>query len=112
MQYFNEKKSLQETLAKYLIIYPVLLILGLFDLFISLIIPCKYQDKRLPKKDAILTKQSNQTDPNSAYRSTMPCEFFVEDSDNIYDEFVKSVNKFANFNTLGVRYVIVAKLIF
>jgi hypothetical protein len=85
------------------LIYPLLVVLGFFDLLISLLIPYKYEDKRLPKKEARLTKQSNQADPTSPYRSTLACDFFVEDSHNIYDEFVMSVHKFANFNTLGVR---------
>lgn len=99
----NTGMFLYETAAKFFLIYPFLFILGLFDFIISLVVPGKYKDPKLPHKNTILSRLTDKRDPTSSYKSVQQCEFIVEDDENLYSEFVKSVNKFANFNTLGVR---------
>lgn len=98
-----KRKFCRDLLAKVFLIYPFLFILGLIDFILSLIIPYKYEDDKLPHKKAVLTELSDKTDPTSPYRSTLQGDFTVNQDDNIYNEFVKSVYKYANFNTLGVR---------
>lgn len=99
----SERKYCLELLVKYLVIYPFLGLVGIFDLFLTLLLPCKYEDPKLPKKTTRLSKQENKNDPGSPYKSTIKDELNVETGDSIYKEFVNSVDKFANFNTLGVR---------
>ncbi len=62
-------------------------------------------DWHLVDNKTVLTVQTDKYDPTSSYKSTLPNDLVVQETDNIYDEFVKSVNKFTNFNTLGVRYL-------
>ncbi len=103
MAYIRNRRS-AIVLAKLFLIYPFLFILGLLDLLVYLITSGKHlNDPQLPDKNSVLTRLTDKSDPTSAYKSTLPNDIEVKNSDNIYDEFVKSVNKFANFNTLGVR---------
>ena len=98
-----KRKFCRDLIAKIIFIYPFLFILGLIDFVINLIIPYKYEDPKLPRKKAVLAELSDKEDPTSPYRSTLFDDLTVKDDDNIYNEFVKSVYKYANFNTLGVR---------
>lgn len=99
----RHKLAIRNFAAKCFLIYPFLTILGFVDFFISLLLPYKYKDPKLPNKHEELTVLSDKNDPSSAYRSKSPCDFSVGNDDNIYNEFAKSVYKYANFNTLGVR---------
>jgi long-chain acyl-CoA synthetase len=89
----------------YVVIFPFLHLIGFFDFIIGLILPYKYEDTNLPHKKTCLTKQTDETDPKSPYRSALfddlvSCD---EPEANIYDEFKSKCKQYADIETLGVR---------
>jgi long-chain acyl-CoA synthetase len=99
----NKNKT---SILTYVIVYPLLFILGLIDYVISLFIPLN-RDKTLPHKDTILS-QNSKNDPSSPYRSTLFKELITETDENanLYDEFNKSAQKYAELRTMGVRQLL------
>lgn len=94
------------TLLKYFVIYPLLFVVEILDIFVGLFVHNPF--KNLPKKPpfSILV---DKTEPNSyTYRSVLSKELFkiTDPKANIYQEFLESVGKYTNLNILGVREVI------
>jgi hypothetical protein len=96
-------ESVRNLLAKYVLIYPFLMLIGIFDFVLGTLSSYKYGDKRLPNKNAVLTKVVHKQDSMTAYKSVFECDLNISNEDNIYGEFVKSVQNYSRFNTLGVR---------
>jgi long-chain acyl-CoA synthetase len=99
----NKNKT---SILTYVIVYPLLFIIGIIDYIISLFVPLN-RDKSLPHKDTILSK-NDKNDPSSPYRSTLFKELIAETDPNanLYDEFNKSAQKYAELRTLGVRQLL------
>jgi len=98
----------KEFVARYLVIHPFLIVVGLLDFLIGLVIPYKYDDVDLPNKDAILSEITDKTDPNSPYRSTLTPDLIRLDNpdNNLYNEFAAAAKKYWYNQTLGVREVL------
>lgn len=90
---------------KYFIIYPFLYLVGFLDLIIGLILPYKYEDNKLPDKNAVLSKLVDETDPKSPYRSTLFNDLIkVENKNaNLFEELTKCVKLYHDTLTMGVR---------
>lgn len=102
------KKKIGRFLALYFVIYPFLFLVGIIDFIGSLLLPYKYEDDTLPDKNAILSEQTDKTDPKSAFRSTMATDLLKVDdvNANLYDEFANNYKKFGDMKTMGVREVL------
>lgn len=98
-------ESTREKLAKWLLIYPFLFVVGTLDFLIGLVVPFKYRDPSLPPKQKALSRITDPLDPNSAYRSVLGTELIEHKDEDIclYDEFKASVSKYRRFKTLGTR---------
>lgn len=101
-------RSLRENLARWLLIYPFLFVVGTIDFLIGCVVPFKYRDPNLPPKDTVLSRSTNPADPNSPYRSILGDQL-IEHTDPhvcLYDEFQASCQKFKKMKTLGTREII------
>jgi long-chain acyl-CoA synthetase len=99
-----------ENIAHTLIIYPFLFLIDIIDHIIGIFLPYNNRNKHIyPDKNAVLSKQIDDSDPNSPWRSTLTHDLFhIENVDaNIYDEFLNNYKKFshADVKTLGIREV-------
>jgi len=87
---------------------PFLQFVGFFDFLIGLVVPYKFDDHDLPDKNTVLTKISDETNPESPFRSTLSPDLVrLENKDtNIYKEFAAAAKKYWYNQTLGVREVL------
>lgn len=98
-----------QLVGKYLLIYPFLFIIGILDFLVGLVARNKYDKyKEFPDKNSVLSSLTNNNDPYSPYRSTLSTDLFrIDDNDiNLYSEFLKAVDQFADMKTMGVREII------
>lgn len=101
-------KQKRRFIALYFVIYPFLFLVYLIDLVISLFVSNEHLDKNLPGKDSLHSRLVDETDPSSAYRSTvgggpgnlLRCE---DPHDNLYKQLKSSCNRYFSSPTLGVR---------
>ena len=99
------KSSIQngkQLLARWLLIQPFLFIISWLDYVIGLVMPPN-EDPKLPHKSAILSRRTNP-DSTQSYRSVQECDVFLNDDDNIYEEFERSAHKYSKLKTFGTRY--------
>lgn len=104
----TKPQLIRRSLGKYVIIYPFLYLVGFIDFVLGLILPYKYEDNKLPEKDAILAHLTDSSDPTSPYRSNLfPDLIKVEDKNaNLFDELSKCSKMYNDLDTMGVRELI------
>jgi long-chain acyl-CoA synthetase len=104
----QENHSLRESLARWLLIYPFLFVVGTIDFLIGCVVPFKYRDPSLPPKNTVLSRSTNPADPGSPYRSILGDQLIEHTDPNVclYDEFQASCIKYKKLKTLGTREII------
>ena len=92
----------------YLVVYPLIFIIGAIDFLIGLFKKNKTKDPYLPTKDAVLSKRVDSKDPYSPHRSTLSSELFrvTDPNTNLFENFKKAATKYADSNAFGVRELI------
>lgn len=81
---------------------PFLQFVGILDFFVGLVLPYKFDDVDLPDKNTILSKISDENDPESPFRSTLTKSLVrLENKDtNIYKEFAAAAKKYWYFKLI------------
>ena len=97
----QENHSLRESLARWLLIYPFLFVVGTIDFLIGCVVPFKYRDPSLPPKNTVLSRSTNPADPGSPYRSILGDQLIEHTDPNVclYDEFQASCIKYKKLKT-------------
>jgi long-chain acyl-CoA synthetase len=95
-------------LVKYLVIYPFLSFIGIFDFFIGLLLPYKYEDNALPDKKAVLSRQVDPSDPSSGFRSSLYSDLIRTETKetSLYSKLAESVKVHHSWKTMGVREIL------
>jgi long-chain acyl-CoA synthetase len=94
--------------AKYLVIYPFLFVVGIFDFIIGLILPYKYDDDKLPDKNTVLSRHVDSSDSSSPFRSTMFNDLVRTEtkSVNLYSKLAENIEQQRDMKTMGVREIV------
>ena len=104
----DSTRKARRFLAKYFLYKPFLFIVSIFDFFIGLILPYKYDDPALPDQNGVFSRQVDPKDPKSPYRSTLVNDLLVVESKeiNLYSCLQEAVKTYFDLKTMGVREIL------
>lgn len=96
--------ELKQNLIEYLILRPILFIVGIVDKVLDSMKPPIMGNMDIPDKNILFSKLSDPKDPGSEYKTSLTSvKTEHTDHKNLYEEFRKSAKKFSKCKTIGTR---------